>query len=346
MVEPLPPSIAWSGGVEAPLELLDQTQLPHRIEVLRIDRLDDVIAAIRRLSVRGAPAIGVAAAYGLVVGVREFAPQTDQEFERAISHVGDALKASRPTAVNLGWAVDRLLGVGAKAPSLQALLDEAKTLHREDRESCAAMGRFGAERLPDRGRVMTICNTGRLATAGDGTALAAVFEAKRQGKEIEVVACETRPLLQGARLTAFECVAEGIPVEVCTDGAAASILRSGVIDCVLAGSDRVAANGDAANKIGTYSLALAAKAHDVPMYVVAPASTFDLSLSSGDEIPIEERNPDEVLHVLGQRIASVGARARNPAFDVTPAELLAGIATDRGWIDPVNAENVRRIVGG
>ncbi|MDA0933751.1 MAG: S-methyl-5-thioribose-1-phosphate isomerase [Planctomycetota bacterium] len=341
----LPPTIAWSGTArDGHLELLDQTCLPQRVEVLRIGDVESLVAAIRRLSVRGAPAIGVAAAYGVVLGVRDAA--NGDAFHELLRSAGDALIAARPTAVNLPWAVRRMQAAGTHAASLDALLDEARAIHEEDRALCRAMGEAGAPLVREGATVLTHCNTGRLATAGDGTALAVLFEAWRRGTRFRVLADETRPLLQGARLTALELAAEGIPVDVIADGAAAGLIARGEVDLVLVGADRVAGNGDAANKVGTYGLALACHAHGVPMYVVAPTTTFDLGLEDGSMIPIEERDPAEVLTLGGSGIEIPEVGARNPAFDVTPGCLLAGIVTDRGIIRPVDADAVRSMIGG
>jgi methylthioribose-1-phosphate isomerase len=343
--DPLPPTIAWRGSAtEGHLELLDQTLLPGRREVLQIRGLDQAIDAIYRLAVRGAPAIGVAAGYAMVVGVVERRPGDRSAFRAACDACAAALAASRPTAVNLGWAVERVRRVGHADPSAEALLAEARAIHDEDIELCRGMGEHGAPLIPDGGTVLTHCNTGRLATSGDGTALAVVFAAWRAGNRLRVIADETRPLLQGARLTALELACEGIPVDVAVDGAAAALIARGEVDVVLTGADRVAANGDAANKIGTYALALACRQHDVPMYVVAPSSTFDLTLADGAGIPIEDRGADEVLGVHGMRVAPPGVGARNPAFDVTPGHLLSGLVTERGVICPVDTESVKAML--
>ncbi|MEM7199391.1 MAG: S-methyl-5-thioribose-1-phosphate isomerase [Planctomycetota bacterium] len=339
------PTLEWRGAEDGVLALLDQTLLPHQQVVLELRELDPVIDAIKRLAVRGAPAIGVAAAYGMVVGVRERQPADAAAFATACGEVGDLLKASRPTAVNLGWAVDRLLARAANEPTVAALLAEARAVHEEDERLCLAMGEFGAQLINDGMTVLTHCNAGRLATAGDGTALAVMFAAHRLGKKFKVLADETRPLLQGARLTALELAEEGIPVQVIADSAAAGLMARGEIDVVVTGADRVAANGDVANKVGTYSLSLAAKAHNVPMYVVAPMSTFDLSIPDGSHIPIEDRDPAEVLEMAGSRVAAAGVGARNPAFDVTPAAHLSGLVTDRGIIRPVTTDQIKAVLG-
>ncbi|MFM1871254.1 MAG: Methylthioribose-phosphate isomerase [Planctomycetota bacterium] len=330
---PLPPTIAWQGGVDGVLLLLDQTALPKHYEVLQVRTLAATIDAIRRLCVRGAPAIGVAAAYGMLVGVRERAPSA-ADFAKVSHEVGAALIASRPTAVNLAWAVQRALARIAQQPTLDALLDEARAIHAEDEASCRRMGEFGADLIPSGATVLTHCNTGRLATAGDGTALAVVFAAWRAGRRFRVLADETRPLLQGARLTALELAAEGIPVDVCVDGAAAGLIARRQVTLAIVGADRIAANGDFANKVGTYGVALACAAHGVPFYVAAPASTFDPAIDDGAAIPIEERDAKEVTDWADGRLCAAGVGARNPAFDVTPAALVRGFVTDHGLLRP------------
>jgi methylthioribose-1-phosphate isomerase len=341
----LPPTVRWHADLEGHLELLDQTRLPGEELVLAIQRLDPLIDAIKRLSVRGAPAIGVAAAYGMVLGVRERAPNGKDAFLTAVDAVGEKLAASRPTAVNLRWAVDRLRARARREPTLAALLDEARATHREDEELCKRMGEAGASLIRDGMTVLTHCNAGRLATAGDGTALAVLFAAHRRGRRFQVFADETRPLLQGSRLTALELHAAGIPVNVLADSAAAGLIARGEVDLIITGADRIAANGDVANKVGTYGLSLAARAHGIPMYVAAPISTFDLSIPDGSHIPIEDRDPDEILTIGGRRLAPPGIGARNPAFDVTPAAHLAGLITDRGLIAPVTAERIKAVLG-
>lgn len=338
-------TLAWQGGPDGHLDLLDQTLLPTEQKVLAIVDLPVLIDAIRRLAVRGAPAIGVAAAYGMVLGVRKAEPEDETGFAAALQRVGDELIAARPTAVNLPWAVERMRGRGKREPRLAALLDEARAIHEEDQRLCRAMGEHGADLIKDGMTLLTHCNAGRLATAGDGTALSLMFEAWRRGTRFSVLADETRPLLQGARLTALELHEEGIPVEVIPDGAAAGLIARGAVDLVITGTDRVAANGDVANKVGTYGVALAAAAHGVPLYVAAPFSTFDLDTPEGAQIPIEDRDPEEVLCVQGQRVAAPGVGARNPAFDVTPAHLVAGLVTDRGLIQPVNRANILATLG-
>jgi methylthioribose-1-phosphate isomerase len=339
------PTIAWIGDEQGRLELLDQTRLPAEQVVLAVTTLADVVDAIRRLCVRGAPAIGVAAGYGMVIGVREREPGDPAAFRRAVREVGGILGAARPTAINLTWAIERMRDAARVEPSLRAMLAEARAIHVEDVELCRRLGAAGAHLIRDGMTVLTHCNTGRLATAGEGTALAVLFAAWREGRRFRVLADETRPLLQGARLTALELVEAGIPVDLCADAAAAGLIARGDVDLVITGADRIARNGDVANKVGTYGLALAAHAHAIPMFVAAPASTFDLTLGEGAAMPIEERDAGEVLHVGSQRVAASGAGARNPAFDVTPARYLAGLITDRGLIAPVSEETIKAKLG-
>ena len=349
-----PASIRWTGdATSGVLEIFDQTLLPNRLEWIACRDVAAVIEAIQRLRVRGAPAIGIAGAYGLAVAAQE-AVQHGLAPAAARDHVrtrGESLASARPTAVNLRWAVERALAAIAGLPDTTAaadlatrLLAEARAIHDEDRRLCAAIGRHGAALLPD-GGVLTHCNTGALATGGDGTALAAITTAWEQGRKLEVYADETRPLFQGARLTAWELVHRGIPVTVLVDGAAGHLLKTGRIAACIVGADRITACGDAANKIGTYALAVLARAHGVPFYVAAPSSTFDLTIESGDDIPIEERAAAEVLAPLGVPAAPTGARAYNPAFDVTPAELITALVTERGVITPVTRDAVTAAIG-
>ena len=345
----LPSTLEWSGGADGTLRLLDQTLLPHRVEMRSCETAEDVWQAIRELCVRGAPAIGVAAAYGLCLGSRARREQDREEFLTHVRAVGAYLESSRPTAVNLAWAIRRVTKVaeqcsaGSTASLWETMLEEAHATAREDAESCRRIGEIGAHLIPEGGGVLTHCNAGALATVAYGTALSPMYVAHEQGRRFRVFADETRPLLQGARLTAFELEAAGIDVTVLCDGAAASLMRSGRIQLVIVGADRIAANGDVANKIGTYGLALSARHHGVPFYVAAPLSTFDLSLSGGDAIPIEERPEGEVRAVAGVEVVAPGARCYNPAFDVTPAELIRGIVTEKGLLEPVTAKNIEDI---
>jgi len=348
-----PAALRWSGDAAGSLELLDQTLLPGRVNWIACRNVPIVVEAIRSLRVRGAPAIGIAGGYGTVLAAAE-ATRLALSPATALAHVrarAAELASARPTAVNLRWAVARCLRAldalpaGAPAAALgTTLLATAREIHAEDELLCAAIGRHGAAALP-LGGVLTHCNTGGLATGGAGTALAAITTAWDQGRRFEVFADETRPLLQGARLTAWELVQGGIPVTVLCDGAAAALLASGRVGSCIVGADRIAANGDAANKIGTYGLALAAAAHGIPFFVAAPSSTFDLTLATGAGIPIEERAADEVLAPLGVPAAPAGARAYNPAFDVTPARLIRGLITEHGLISPVTAAEIRKVLG-
>lgn len=332
-IPPLPPTIAWHGGDDGALHLLDQTRLPHERHVLELSSLDGVLDAIRRLAVRGAPAIGVAAAYGLVLGVRAACP-LPQAFRECARELAAKLTAARPTAVNLQWALDRCLQAIHGEPTLPRLLAEARAIHAEDAAACRRIGEHGRHLVPTGGTVLTHCNTGRLATAGDGTALAVLFAAWQAGARFAVLADETRPLLQGTRLTALELAAAGIPVQVLCDGAAAGLIARGEVQMAIVGADRIAPNGDFANKVGTYGLALACAAHRVPFYVAAPRSTFDPRIADGAAIPIEERDGTEVVELAGLRLAADGIRARNPAFDVTPGRFVHGFVTDRGLLQP------------
>jgi methylthioribose-1-phosphate isomerase len=307
--------------------------------------------AIKLLRVRGAPAIGVAAGYGAVLGARTQGLDDPAAVHRALREATAYLRTSRPTAVNLFWALDRM--DAAVSPDdrldgpalLNKLLNEAQLIDEEDRAMCRSIGRHGAKLVGAGQGILTHCNAGGLATADYGTALAVVFTAHEQGKSVRVFADETRPLLQGARLTAWELQRRGIPVTLICDNMAAQVMREGKVQMVVVGADRIAANGDTANKIGTYGVALLAKAHGIPFYVAAPSSTFDLSIPDGSAIPIEQRDPREVTHGFGRQTAPEGIDVYNPAFDVTPAELIAGIITEKGVVRPVNAPAIREVLG-
>lgn len=344
--------IRWTDGPNGELELIDQTRLPGELVWIKCPDVPTLYEAIKSLRVRGAPAIGVAAAYGVVVGVRNAKPTNEPEWVAALENVTKELSGARPTAVNLFWALDRMRNFGrllsARFDSLDQmtsrLLEEAHRIKTEDTAMCRAIGEHGAKLLADGARVLTHCNAGALATSSYGTALAVIYSAVEQGKHIHVFADETRPLLQGARLTAWELMQAKIPVTLICDNVAATLMKSGGVDAVVVGADRIAANGDAANKIGTYGVAVLAKHHGIPFYVAAPSSTFDLSLESGEKIPIEERNAAEVTHPFGHQIAPEGVDVYNPAFDVTPAELITAIITENGIVKPVNEANVREKV--
>ncbi len=331
----LRPAVDWVGGR---LEIIDQTLLPTTLEVLTLTTTAQVVDAIERLAVRGAPAIGVCGAYGLVVGLDEAAPADLDAARSALDALVERIGTARPTAVNLSWAVDRVRSATAGADSVASLralaFDEARAIQVADIVACDAMGRHGARELADRHRILTHCNTGRLATAGRGTALGVVYTKAELGHPVEVFACETRPLLQGARLTAWELVDAGLPVTLLADGAGAALLGTGGIDAVITGADRIAANGDSANKIGTRAHAIAAAREGVPFYIVAPLSTFDRSLGSGDDIDIEFRADDEVRRFRTEASAPPNVPTWNAAFDVTPADLITGIITEVGVLRP------------
>lgn len=340
-------TVAWRDGA---VVLIDQTRLPRTLALRRCEQVAQLCAAIRELAVRGAPALGIAAAYGVALAAqRACAANLAPAATLAEVEAGaDALAATRPTAVNLFWALSRqrataraAAAAGAGAERLRdALLAGADRILAEDLAVCRALGRAGAALLPDPAAVLTHCNAGGLATGGYGTALGVVHAAHDLGRRVSVFADETRPLLQGARLTAWEMAARGIPVTVLCDGAAASLLRAGRVDAVIVGADRIARNGDTANKIGTYPLAVLARAHGAPFYVAAPASTFDPQTPAGDAIPIEQRPAAEVLECDGRRLAPPGADAYNPAFDVTPSELITAFITERGVLRPPFGESL------
>ena len=343
----------WQGDAnDGHLVLIDQTKLPVELVEKDCRDLETVWEAIKMLRVRGAPAIGIAAAYGVVIGMQKVASDDRSEFDSRLSEVTDHLATSRPTAVNLFWALDRIKKHAAsfddgmdRNAKMVALLAEASVIHEEDRKVCHAIGRYGAELLADGQGVLTHCNAGGLATAEYGTALSVFFTAQDVGKNLHIFVDETRPLLQGARLTAWELGQRGIQATLICDSMAAQVMKEGRVSAVITGADRVAANGDSANKIGTYSIAVLARAHEIPFYIAAPVSTFDLSLADGVNIPIEQRSAEEITHGFGRQTAPDNVDVYNPAFDVTPAELIAGIITERGVISPVTTENVAKMVG-
>lgn len=332
VVEP----VRWRNGR---LTIIDQTLLPAEFVEIDLDTREAVWEAIKQLRVRGAPAIGVCAAYGVLVGLAERAPFPSADAVAAeVARIADYLASSRPTAVNLFWALDRMRRTAAghadAESALQRLEAEAVEIYEEDKRRCRAIGEHGAPLIGEGDGVLTHCNAGSLATSAYGTALAAMFRARELGRRFSVYADETRPLLQGARLTAWELMQADIDVTVICDNMAAQVMRERRIQLVIVGADRIAANGDAANKIGTYGVALLARAHDIPFYVAAPLSTFDAALATGALIPIEERASDEITHGFGKQTAPDGVKVYNPAFDVTPAELIAGIITERGILRP------------
>lgn len=342
----------WNDSV-APggaLELIDQTRLPIETVNITCRTMESVWQAIKQLQVRGAPAIGVAAAYGVVVGLDEARP-TDSSWPSALGKVCDHLATSRPTAVNLFWALGRMRDFGKSLGAIPwstaraALLKEAHTIRDEDAAMCRAIGKHGQQVIAENSGVLTHCNAGALATSEYGTALAVMYAAHEQGRTFRVFADETRPLLQGSRLTVWELQRAGIDATLICDNMAAVVMRDKKVNVVITGADRIAANGDAANKIGTYGVAVLANAHGVKFYVAAPSSTFDLSIPDGSHIPIEEREPEEVRSLGGRQTAPADIPVFNPAFDVTPARLITGIITERGMITPVTAENVRKVLG-
>jgi methylthioribose-1-phosphate isomerase len=329
--------------------LIDQNRLPNEYTHVEISRVEDMATAITTMIVRGAPAIGVAAAYGMYLGAREIKTTDRADFLSQLTEIGKTLRATRPTAVNLFWAIDQMEQTAASCTGTVAeitgqLLVAAQKINAEDIETCQAIGAHGLGVLPSSPEklcLLTHCNAGALATAGYGTALGVVRSAWSEGRLARLYADETRPRLQGARLTSWECVQEGIPVTVIGDSMAAHCMKQGMIDAVVVGADRIAANGDAANKIGTYSLALVAKAHNIPFFVAAPLSTIDFSLSDGSLIPIEERHPSELYQIGETIVCPPGIEFYNPAFDVTPAHLIQAIITEFGAFLPAEIITLR-----
>ncbi|MEA3460100.1 MAG: S-methyl-5-thioribose-1-phosphate isomerase, partial [Chloroflexota bacterium] len=332
------------------VRMIDQRRLPSELVVAEFTDYREVARAIREMLIRGAPAIGAAAAFGLALAARQSRATTREGLLADLEEAAEVLRATRPTAVNLPWAIERMLarardaGHAAVGEVVKALKKEAQRIADEDVETNRRMGAYGAELIADGDNILTHCNTGALATVDYGTALGVIWTAHEQGKRIHVWVDETRPRLQGARLTAWELMQEGIPMTLIADNAAGHLMRTGRVDIVIVGADRVAANGDVANKIGTYKLAVLAKENGIPFYSVAPTSTIDLSIASGDEIPIEERDPAEVTNVGGVRIAPEGVRVYNPAFDVTPHRYITGIVTEKGIVYPPFRRDLRKIV--
>jgi len=339
-------TVEWT---DAGVRLIDQTKLPVEETYVTCRTYLEVAAAIRDMVVRGAPAIGVTAAMGIALGVRDAQAGSVAEFRPQFQHVCETLAATRPTAVNLFWAVRRMQGkfeacAGLPLPQLkQALIAEAQRMHAEDIAANQAMGRHGATLMPASGGVLTHCNAGALATCGYGTALGVIRAAIAAGKKIHVLADETRPFLQGSRLTAWELLKDGIPTTLISDNMAGAMMRMGKVQAVVVGADRIAANGDTANKIGTYSVAVLAHEHGIPFYVAAPFSTVDLETADGSHIPIEQRAPEEVTHLAGRRIAPQGVAVENPAFDVTPARYIAAIITERGVATAPFSESLQNL---
>ena len=346
----VPLSAEWIGGIDGCLRLLDQTLLPSEVKFLDCRDIETVWEAIKSLRVRGAPAIGVTAAFGIVIGVRSAANDSPEAFRAKLRQAADYLRTSRPTAVNLFWAISRMEEcadrLASESPSriVACLLNEAEKIRQEDRLMCLEIGKHGAELFQHGWGVLTHCNTGGLATAEYGTAFSTLLHAHKAGKNITVYADETRPLLQGSRLTMWELMQHQIPAVLLCDNMAGSIMRTGKIQAAIVGADRIAANGDTANKIGTYSVAVLCKAHSIPFYVAAPTTTLDMNCPDGSAIPIEQRADFEVTHVLGTSIAPTGVQVYNPAFDVTPANLIAGIVTEKGVIRPPFRERLAELM--
>ena len=343
-------TIRWVGGVGGYVELIDQTLLPGECRIIKVADVKTMWEAIKRLQVRGAPAIGIAAAYGAVLGVQALGDDDSLESaQRKLAETCDYLATSRPTAVNLFWALERMQQARAQAGSAgeltARLLEEAEAVRTEDAAMSRAIGAHGADLIGAGAGVLTHCNAGGLATAEYGTALAVMYSAHEKGRGFHVYVDETRPLMQGSRLTAWELGQAGIEATLICDNMAGLLMRQGKVDLVITGADRIAANGDAANKIGTYGLAVLAKAHGIAFYIAAPSSTFDLTLASGAEIPIEERAPEEITRPWGVQIAPEAVKVYNPAFDVTPYAYIEAIITERGVIRHPNADSVQAMVG-
>ena len=344
------PTIEWKDDA---VVMIDQRKLPASEVYVTCKTAADVAKAIKTMVIRGAPAIGVAAAMGIALGMRRSTATGTKQFTTEFQRSCDLMAGTRPTAVNLFWAIDRMKHAFAEAAQggasveelKQRLESEARAIHDEDVESCRTMGAHGAALVPDNARILTHCNAGALATAGYGTALGVIRAAAETGKRIAVLADETRPFLQGARLTAWELLKDGIETTVITDNMAGAMMRLGNVDLVVVGADRIAANGDVANKVGTYGVAVLAKENGIPFYVAAPLSTIDFATPDGSRIPIEERPEREVTHVGASRITPEGARIRNPAFDVTPAKYVSAIITERGIARPPYAESLAQLVG-
>jgi methylthioribose-1-phosphate isomerase len=336
--------IEWLGDR---IRIIDQTQLPHKEVYLELHDYREVADAIKKLRIRGAPDIGVTAAYGFALGAQSIKANSRDDFMTKLRPITKTLASSRPTAVNLFWALERMNKIAQAGKNVTAikksLISEAKRIDGENDEANRRLSELGAELIEDGFTILTHCNTGSLATAAYGTALGVIKMAHEQGKKVKVYATETRPLLQGARLTTWELLKENIPVTLITDSMAGYFMSRGAVNCAIVGADRIAANGDVANKIGTYSLAVLAAENGIPFYVAAPMSTVDFSLSSGTDIPIEERNPEEVTHIQGLRIAPKKVKAANPAFDVTPHCYISAIITEKGVVREPYVERLRAL---
>ncbi|MFC2065744.1 S-methyl-5-thioribose-1-phosphate isomerase [Chloroflexota bacterium] len=339
------PPIEWMGNR---VIILDQTRLPHEEIYLELDDYRGIASAITELKIRGAPAIGVAGAYGIALGALKIEAEDRDKFLDKLRGIIGTITATRPTARNLFHAIDRMQKAAGDCKDIEqiraSLVGEAVKIHAEEAEATQKLSRFGAELIKDDSTILTHCNTGPLATTGYGTALGVIIRAREQGKNIKVFATETRPLLQGARLTTWELKRAGIPATLITDSMAGYFMSRGEIDCVITGADRIAANGDTANKIGAYTLAVLATENKIPFYIAAPTTTIDSSLPSGDGIPIEQRNAEEVTHIQGVSIAPEGVAAANPAFDVTPHRYITAIITERGIIREPYGEGIKKVV--
>lgn len=342
-------TVKWEGNFDGKIKIVDQTILPDELKFIYCEDIETVWDAIKKLKVRGAPAIGIAAAMGAFIGARNIETDDFDDFLKKFEGVMSYIGSSRPTAVNLFTALDRMKKAANSNNNKSVLdiknilLNEAINIWKEDKESCRKIGLYGSEFIKDGMGIITHCNAGGLATADYGTALAVMFTANEQRKKIHVFVDETRPLLQGARLTAWELMNENIDATLICDNMAAYVMKNKKVDCVVVGADRIALNGDAANKIGTYGLSILAKEHNIPFYVAAPISTFDFNISSGDEIPIEERNEEEVTKGFGKRTAPLGVKVFNPAFDVTPAKNITSIITEKGVIKDLCIDKIKKL---
>jgi methylthioribose-1-phosphate isomerase len=341
-------TIEWINGF---IRIIDQTKLPGKLEYLRIRRVRDLWQAIKLLKVRGAPALGAAAGLGVYLGIKDSQAKRFPDFYKELDRVVAYLGSSRPTARNLFWGLERMRNAALRnrfkcvSAIKKALFEEAQKMIREDMVACRRIGSFGARLIRKNDTILTVCNAGILATIDYGTALGVIYRAAEEGKRVKVYACETRPLLQGARLTVWELMRKGIDVTLNCDNMAATLMAQGKVDKVIAGADRIAANGDTANKIGTYSLAVLARHHKIPFFIAAPASTFDLSIRTGKDIPIEQRNPEEVTEMFFKsRMSHKNIKVFNPAFDVTPHELITAIITDKGVIQPPYIKNIKKVI--
>ena len=338
-------TIQWENNKS---KMVDQTKIPHKFEYVYIDNTKDMYDAIKTMIVRGAPAIGIAGAHGVALAALEASKHENfEDFLKELREKAEYIRSSRPTAVNLMWAVDKQLEaikwLGSKDEIIKKLIENAITLEDEDIEINKKIGEYGAQLVKKGATILTHCNAGALATVGWGTALGVVRSAWEKDKTIQVFADETRPRQQGARITTFELINDGIPTTLITDGMGAYFMQKGMIDMVVVGADRIAANGDTANKIGTYMLAIAAKYHNIPFYIAAPVSTIDISIESGLQIPIEERSHDEVTHINGERVCAEGVNIINPGFDVTPHNLITGIITEKGVVYPNYKDSIAKL---